>query len=102
MRAWPIISARIRRNACRRKPNEQHNNRCTRLIAHKGGGSLHTTLVLTMQKFVAFVVSVLFLSPDSVSRLHSLSFSLHTEAVDKDAARVYLYSLAAVKVLSQW
>jgi hypothetical protein len=32
---------------------------CTRLIAHRGGGSLHTMLVLTLQKFVAFVVSVL-------------------------------------------
>ena len=31
---------------------------CTRLIAHKEGGSLRTTLVLTVQKFVAFVISV--------------------------------------------
>eukprot|EP01043_Picozoa_sp_COSAG02_P005496 COSAG02_NODE_149_length_33622_cov_118.075948_5_plen_141_part_00 len=43
---------------------------CTKLIGHRSGGSLHTTLVLTLQKFVAFVVSVLFLSPDA-ARLRS-------------------------------
>ncbi|EOD35663.1 hypothetical protein EMIHUDRAFT_227451 [Emiliania huxleyi CCMP1516] len=39
---------------------------CTRLIERSG--ALHTTLVLTLQKFLAFVASVLLLSPDTSLR----------------------------------
>lgn len=54
---------------------------CTKLIGHRDGGSLHTTLVLTLQKFVAFVVSVLFLSPDAAQLRTSAMLWLGAAAI---------------------
>ena len=54
---------------------------CAKLIGHRNGGSLHTTLVLTLQKFCAFVVSLLFLSPDAERLRRSVPLWLGAAAI---------------------